>query len=912
MSSYVFSFGDGHVEGDPTRKDLLGGKGAGLAEMTRIGLPVPPGFTISTEVCALHAQQGKLPEDVKDSVLSALARIERQLDCAFGDESKPLLLSVRSGARASMPGMMDTILNLGLNDATCAGLARRTQNRRFAFDAYRRFVSMFADVALGLKREAFEHTLEEVRLRVARTLGIDVSRLNSEELKRAVPDSQIPEVELEGLVAAFKKIVLERTGQPFPDDPHTQLFLAIGSVFGSWNNHRAIVYRRMHDIPDSWGTACNIQAMVFGNLGDASATGVAFTRNPSTGERKLYGEWLPNAQGEDVVAGIRTPMPLQDGPNSLEVQMPEAYAELAAISERLERHFRDMQDLEFTIQERKLFMLQCRGGKRTSHAAVRIAVEMAREGLISQDEAVLRVPASSLDQLLHPTLDPKAEKRLLATGLAASPGAAQGHIVFHADEAERLASQGKAVILVRIETSPEDIHGMKAARGILTARGGMTSHAAVVARGMGKACVAGCSAVQVSYPNNTMSITLYDDDGRMKNTVKLKRGDLITIDGSTGQLFEGAVPTVPAGLNNEFGLLMEWADASHNIKVRANADTPLDARIARSFGAEGIGLCRTEHMFFDEARIRAMREMILADDLAAREKALSKLLPVQREDFECIFQEMNGLPVTIRLLDPPLHEFLPQDERQIAELATIMNVSALRLEQRIRDLHEYNPMLGHRGCRLAITYPEIYAMQVRAILEAARNSAAKGISVLPEIMIPLALSKSELVRMRALVERVASEVFEGGAAVPYTFGTMIELPRAALRAGELAEVAEFFSFGTNDLTQCTMGLSRDDAGKFLPAYVEGGILPKDPFVSLDQEGVGELVRMAVERGRASRPGMKMGVCGEHGGDPESVRFFHGVGLDYVSCSPFRVAIARLAAAQAEIEKRTATRAASTN
>ncbi|HQY62156.1 MAG: pyruvate, phosphate dikinase [Myxococcales bacterium] len=914
MTHHVYSFGGGGCDGDPSRKDLLGGKGAGLAEMSRIGLPVPPGFTISTEVCQLFKVNGALPADVREAVHAAMGKIEAELGMKFGDPSAPLLVSVRSGARASMPGMMDTILNLGLNDATCEGLAARTKNARFAYDAYRRFVAMFADVALGIKREAFDHALDEARMRVARARGVDVTLLNSEELKRRVPDSELDEAELRGLVTTFKALVLEKGGRPFPEDPTEQLLTAIGAVFGSWSNHRAIVYRKMHDIPESWGTACNIQAMVFGNLGDTSATGVAFTRNPSTGERRLYGEWLPNAQGEDVVAGIRTPLPLlaEGGDGSLEARMPKAFAELAGIAERLEKHFRDMQDLEFTVQDGKLYMLQCRTGKRTARAAVRAAVEMVREGLISKEEAVLRVPPSSLDQLLHPTLDPRAERRLLATGLAASPGAAQGHIVFHADEAERLAEKGKPVILVRVETSPEDIHGMKAARGIITARGGMTSHAAVVARGMGKACVAGCSAIQVSYASGTMSVTLYDENGRMKGTAKLKRGDLVTIDGGTGQVFEGAIPTVPASLSGEFGELMAWADECRTLRVRANADTPLDAKTARAFGAEGIGLCRTEHMFFDEERIRAMREMILSDEVTAREKALAKLLPVQKDDFIGIFKEMDGLPVTIRLLDPPLHEFLPQDERQIAELATIMNVSALRLEQRIKDLHEYNPMLGHRGCRLAITYPEIYAMQVRAILLAALEVTRAGVSCHPEIMIPLAMTRTELERMKELVLRVAAEVFEGQEPIPYSFGTMIELPRAALRANELAEVAEFFSFGTNDLTQCTMGLSRDDAGKFLPAYVDSGVLPKDPFVSLDQDGVGELVKLACERGRAARPGMKLGVCGEHGGDPASVAFFHRAGLDYVSCSPFRVAIARLAAAQAEIERRGKLTAGSTN
>jgi pyruvate,orthophosphate dikinase len=667
------------------------------------------------------------------------------------------------------------------------------------------------------------------------------------------------------------------------------------------------VYRKMHDIPESWGTACNIQAMVFGNLGETSATGVAFTRDPSTGERVVYGEWLPNAQGEDVVAGIRTPMTIRAVPgkeqDALEKRMPEAYAALTAIAARLEKHFKDMQDLEFTIQEGRLYMLQCRAAKRTAPAAVRTAVEMTKEGLISKDEAILRVNPSSLDQLLHPTLDPNAPKRLLARGLSASPGAAQGRIVFSADEAERRAGQGEAVILVRVETSPEDIHGMKAARGILTARGGMTSHAAVVARGMGKPCVAGCSALAVSYPEQIVTITQYDEDGRPTETVTLKRGDVITLDGGAGHVYLGAIPTVAAALTGEFGELMTWADAARTMRVRANADTPLDARTARSFGAEGIGLCRTEHMFFDEERIRAVREMILADDVTQREAALAKLLPYQRQDFIEIFREMKGLPVTIRLLDPPLHEFLPTERKQIEELAVVLSVTVARLEQRIKDLHEFNPMLGHRGCRLAITYPEIYAMQVRAILEAAVTATIEGAGVQPEIMIPLAMTREELVRMRAIVDRVAGEVFASGPKVSFLFGTMIELPRAALRAHDLAQMADFFSFGTNDLTQCTMGLSRDDAGRFLPAYVETGILAKDPFVTIDVDGVGALVRLAAERGRQTKSTLKLGICGEHGGDPESIKFFRDAKLDYVSCSPFRVTIARLAAAQAEVLQR---------
>jgi phosphoenolpyruvate synthase/pyruvate phosphate dikinase len=1319
----VFSFGEGKAEGDPTRRDLLGGKGAGLAEMTTLGLPVPPGFTISTEACRGYTTTGSMPAELQPEVDEALALLEKRLGMRFGDPKAPLLVSVRSGARASMPGMMDTILNLGLNDVTAKGLAQRTGNPRFVFDAYRRFVAMFADVALGVSREHFEHALDQTRARIAKTKNIDATRLNAEELRRKVTDAEIPADELEKLVATFKAIVRDKTKSDFPEDPKEQLVGAIRAVFKSWSNHRAVVYRKMHDIPESWGTACNIQAMVFGNLGDTSATGVAFTRDPATGERVLYGEWLPNAQGEDVVAGIRTPMPIRaekGAADSLEHRMPAAFQTLVAIGERLEKHFRDMQDLEFTIQEGTLYMLQCRAAKRTGPAAVRAAVEMAKENLITREEAVLRVNPASLDQLLHPTLDPSAPKKLLAKGLHASPGAAQGRIVFSADEAERRAGQGEAVILVRVETSPEDIHGMKAARGILTARGGMTciagetrvltdkglltaeaafarfeagepfrilsfdartmrpvwrdviaagkkpsdvisvsvsqtgrvdenvlrmtgdhkmfalerrrlvkkpladvlaaddfvtvlaglpgladtavspalayvagailsdghvvlkptkgsvtfvqkptpekaefiaaveqaferafdvpfsyvreretvaelkgrtirgsvedricfrrdpaarlmeirndvagwvltldrtallhflagyvdgdgtyaeessavrlqisvsgnrtsfleglalaclrlgivpqitsnrenwslqiaeqveeivafthrvrpeipprsyasrclsvrglfsdivedvnfmgrareglkrnllfgadkirrdylplcppdarrdleallessirsfrakqtagaepatvynfevdasseidkcfvvfssrltpvlvsnSHAAVVARGMGKPCVAGCSALAVSYPEQTVAITQYDEAGRATDTVTLKKGDVITLDGGAGHVYLGAVPTVNAALTGEFGELMGWADAVRTMKVRANADTPLDARTARGFGAEGIGLCRTEHMFFDEERIRAVREMILADDVTARETALAKLLPHQRQDFVEIFREMRGLPVTIRLLDPPLHEFLPTEHKQIEELAQLLRVSVVRLEQRIKDLHEFNPMLGHRGCRLAITYPEIYAMQVRAILEAAADVSAGGGTVVPEIMIPLAMTREELTRMRAIVDKVADEVFATHAKVPFSFGTMIELPRAALRADELAQAADFFSFGTNDLTQCTMGLSRDDAGKFLPAYVETGILPKDPFVTIDVDGVGALVRIAAERGKQTKSTLKLGICGEHGGDPESIRFFREARLDYVSCSPFRVTIARLSAAQAEV------------
>ena len=916
MAKSVFFFGDGKAEGDPKRRDVLGGKGAGLAEMTSLGLPVPPGFTIGTDVCNVFAKTKRVPEEVRAEVEAAVGRLEKSMGARLGDASAPLLVSVRSGGRASMPGMMDTILNLGLSDAAAEGLAAKTKNPRFAYDAYRRFIAMHAGIALGVSREPFDKALDEARARVAGTKGIDVTRLNAEELKRRVPDADIPADELKGLVTAFKAIVKKETGRDFPSDPREQLWQAIEAVFASWNNHRAIVYRKMHDIPDDWGTACNIQAMVFGNLGDTSATGVAFTRDPSTGEKKLYGEWLPNAQGEDVVAGIRTPLPLSSrtggaggragghpGEESLETRMPEAFRELDRIAATLEKHFRDMQDLEFTIQSGKLYMLQCRGAKRAARAAVRVAVDMVKEGLITNDEAVLRVDAGGIDQLLHPTLDPNAPKKLLARGLPASPGAASGHVVFSADEAERRAGQGKPVILVRVETSPEDIHGMKAARGIITARGGMTSHAAVVARGMGKPCVAGVSALAVNYDTQTMTITVYDDAGHPTEHVTFKKGDIVTIDGGTGHVYEGAVPTVSAALSGEFGELMTWADAGRTMRVRANADTPLDARTARAFGAEGIGLCRTEHMFFEEERIEAMREMILADDARGRATALAKLLPFQREDFVGIFREMRGLPVTIRLLDPPLHEFLPTEPKQLEHLSKAMGVPVAKLAQRTKDLHEFNPMLGHRGCRLAITFPEIYAMQVRAILEAAVQVAGEGAEVHPEIMIPLAMTRAELEKTRAIVDDVAKEVFKGGRPVPFSFGTMVELPRAALRAGELAQEAEFFSFGTNDLTQATMGLSRDDAGKFLPAYIESGILPRDPFVSIDEEGVGALVETAVERGRKARAKLKLGVCGEHGGDPASIAFFQRAGLDYVSCSPFRVPIARLAAAQAALRSR---------
>jgi pyruvate,orthophosphate dikinase len=903
MEQQIYFFGSGQADGDASMKNLLGGKGAGLAEMSRLGIPVPPGFTLTTEVCNhFFAEGGELPEPLREAIRADMARVGEIVGASFGDPARPLLVSVRSGARASMPGMMDTILNLGLSPALVEGLAARTGNRRFALDAYRRLIQIYAGVVLGVERDKLEPALRAARQRAAAARGMDTSRLNAAELERKLPDSQIDEAALEGLVAEEKRIVLAETGKPFPDDPWDQLWGAIGAVFRSWYNPRAKVYRGMHDIPETWGTACTVQAMVFGNLGDDSATGVAFTRDPSTGERRFFGEWLPNAQGEDVVAGVRTPFPISkgsgEGANALEVRMPGCYGELVAIYRKLEQHFRDMQDIEFTIQAGKLYLLQCRNGKRTGRAAVRIAVEMVKEGLISEREAILRVDPASVEQILHPSIDPTADKRLLARGLPASPGAASGQVVFTADEAERRAGQGKAVILVRAETSPEDIHGMKAARGILTARGGMTSHAAVVARGMGKSCVAGCSAVSVSQEHQSMAVTLYDVSGHPSEVITVKAGDTITLDGGTGQVFLGAVPTVPAALSGEFGELMVWADKVRKLRVRANADTPLDARTARNFGAEGIGLCRTEHMFFDEERIAAVREMILAGDVTARRRALAKLLPFQRDDFVGLFRAMAGLPVTIRLLDPPLHEFLPEDRATLEALAKEMSVSVRTLERKNEELEEFNPMLGHRGCRLAITFPEIYEMQARAILEAACTVAAEGVEVHPEIMIPLAMTRRELDIIKASVDRVKEEVFaEKGRRLEVPYGTMIELPRAALMAGELAQTAEFFSFGTNDLTQTTLGISRDDAGKFLGAYVEAGIFAKDPFQTLDIAGVGALVAMAKERGRAARPGIKLGICGEHGGDPVSIQFFGKVGLDYVSCSPFRVPIARLAAAQ---------------
>jgi pyruvate, orthophosphate dikinase len=881
---WVYAFGGGKAEGRAAMRNLLGGKGAGLAEMAQLGLPVPPGFTITTEVCTYFYQHGKTyPKDLKRQVDAALSTVGRITGKTFGDRENPLLVSVRSGARASMPGMMDTVLNLGLNDVTVKALAAKSGDRRFALDSYRRFITMYSDVVLGIDHHHFEEILDDHKDRNGYTLDTD---LNADDL--------------EELVARYKERVDEERGEPFPQEPDAQLWGAIGAVFGSWMNQRAITYRRLHNIPESWGTAVNVQAMVFGNMGESSATGVAFTRNPSTGEKKLYGEYLINAQGEDVVSGIRTPQEITEAARketgsdkpSMEKALPEAFAALKRIQSTLERHYRDMQDLEFTVEQGKLWMLQTRSGKRTAQAALRIAVDLAQEKLIDRTEAVKRIEPSALDQLLHPTIDPKAERKIIATGLPASPGAASGEIVFSSDEAEALKSQGRKVILVRVETSPEDIHGMHAAQGILTTRGGMTSHAAVVARGMGKPCVSGAGSLRVDYRAQTLTAG---------GTV-LKKGDTLTIDGATGQVLAGAVPMLEPVLAGEFATVMKWADELRVLKVRANADTPADARAAIKFGAEGIGLCRTEHMFFDEDRIRAVREMILAEDETARRAALAKLLPMQRGDFLALFKIMGGLPVTIRLLDPPLHEFLPHSEEEIAAVAEAMGADPQRLADRARELHEFNPMLGFRGCRLAIAYPEIAEMQARAIFEAAAEAARQtGKTVAPEIMVPLIASKRELDLVKERIDATAAKVAaETGARLKYQVGTMIELPRAALKADEIAESAEFFSFGTNDLTQTAFGISRDDAASFLNIYTAKGILPSDPFVSLDRDGVGELIRIASERGRKTRGKLKLGICGEHGGDPASVAFCHEVGLDYVSCSPFRVPIARLAAAQAAL------------
>ncbi len=884
MAKWVYGFGGGSAEGRADMKNLLGGKGANLAEMASLGLPVPPGFTITTEVCTyFYAHDRTYPAELKAAVEAGMAKIESVIGAKFGDADNPLLVSVRSGARASMPGMMDTVLNLGLNDTTVEGLARQSGDARFAWDSYRRFITMYSNVVLGIDHEHFEEILDHRKS--ARDLDNDTG-LTADDWRAVVAD--------------YKAMVERELGEKFPEEPHEQLWGAIGAVFGSWMNNRAVTYRRLHDIPADWGTAVNVQAMVFGNMGDDCATGVAFTRNPSTGVDEFYGEYLVNAQGEDVVAGIRTPQYLSKAARdaaqsplpSMEEVMPEVFKQLLGVRQKLESHFRDMQDIEFTVQKRRLWMLQTRNGKRTTKAALTIAIDMAKSGLITREEAVSRIEPAALDQLLHPTLDPKAPRTVLGKGLPASPGAAVGKAVFTAADAEAWDLRNEPVILVRVETSPEDIGGMHVAQGILTSRGGMTSHAAVVARGMGVPCVSGAGSIRIDVRGRTFTAA-----GQV-----VREGDTITIDGSTGEVMLGAVPTLRPELSGDFALLMEWADAARTMKVRTNAETPTDARTAREFGAEGIGLCRTEHMFFEPSRIVAVREMILAADEQGRRAALAKLLPYQRKDFEEIFEIMQGLPVTVRLLDPPLHEFLPHTEEEMAEVARAAGADVAVLKARNAQLHEANPMLGHRGCRLGISYPEIYEMQVRAIFEAAvAVSGRDGQSVTPEVMIPLVSSKKEFDIMKALVDRTARAVFdEAKREVPYLVGTMIELPRAALVADAIAQSASFFSFGTNDLTQTTLGMSRDDAGPFLAAYRQQNIIEHDPFATIDIEGVGELVKIAAERGRKTRKDLKLGICGEHGGDPASIAFCQTVGLDYVSCSPYRVPIARLAAAQAAI------------
>ncbi|MGY5806575.1 pyruvate, phosphate dikinase [Rhizobium sp. LEGMi198b] len=884
MTKWVYTFGDGKAEGRAKDYERLGGKGANLAEMCSLGLPVPPGLTIISEVCAFYYKNGRnVPEDLKLQVMQGLKQMEAITGRKFGDTVRPLLVSVRSGGRASMPGMMDTVLNLGLNDDTVQALGHDAGDARFAWDSYRRFIQMYADVVMGLDNEIFEEILEDEKARLGHEFDTDLSA-----------------VEWQHVVSLYKAVIEEELDEAFPQEPEVQLWGAVGAVFSSWMNPRAITYRHLHNIPEAWGTAVNIQAMVFGNLGNSSATGVAFTRNPSTGEKELYGEFLVNAQGEDVVAGIRTPQSITEAARiasgydrpSMEKLMPEAFAEFRRICAELEAHYRDMQDLEFTIERGKLWMLQTRAGKRTTKAAMKVAVDMVDEGLITEDEAVSRIEPSTLDQLLHPTIDPRVHREIIGSGLPASPGAATGEVVFTAEEAIVAEEEGRKVILVRIETSPEDIHGMHAAEGILTTRGGMTSHAAVVARGMGIPCVVGAGTMRIDMRNEKL----------IGIGVTLKKGDIVTIDGSTGQVLRGEVAMIQPELSGDFGRIMDWADRSRRMTVRTNADTPADARAARSFGAEGIGLCRTEHMFFEGDRIHVMREMILAEGEEGRRAALAKLLPMQRLDFTGMFTIMHGLPVTIRLLDPPLHEFLPKTDEEIAEVAGIMGMEPAILRQRVDALHEFNPMLGHRGCRLAISYPEIVEMQARAIFEAAVSAAKEtGAAVVPEIMVPLVGLRSELDYVKARIEEVARAVMtEAKMKIDYLVGTMIELPRAALRAHIIAEAAEFFSFGTNDLTQTTFGMSRDDAAAFIPTYQRKGIIEHDPFISLDFDGVGELIRIAAERGRRTRNDMKLGICGEHGGDPASIHFCEEIGLDYVSCSPFRVPIARLAAAQAAI------------
>ena len=886
MTKWVYSFGGGSAEGSADLRNLLGGKGANLAEMSSLGLPVPPGFTITTEVCThFYANGRSYPGELEADVAAALAAVEKTIGATLGDAKNPLLVSVRSGARASMPGMMDTVLNLGLNDETVAGLTKISGDERFAWDSYRRFLQMYGEVVLGIEHHHFESVIDDYKIDAGVTL-----------------DTELTAEDWQTIAAGFKDIVRSETGSPFPQDVHGQLWGAIGAVFGSWMNQRAVTYRRLNNIPEDWGTAVSVQAMVFGNRGDDCATGVAFTRNPSTGANEFYGEFLVNAQGEDVVAGIRTPQSLtvagkkanSSNLPAMEEVMPQVYGELLEVRDKLEDRYRDMQDIEFTVERGRLWMLQTRTGKRTAAAALKIAVNLVEEGVIDEAEAIQRIEPNSLDQLLHPMLDPSAKLNVLARGLPASPGAAAGKLVFSAEEAESCASRGEAVILARVETSPEDIHGMHAARGILTARGGMTSHAAVVARGMGRPCVAGAGDLRIDYATGTMTV---------RNTL-VRAGEMITLNGSTGEVILGEVPTIEPTLSGDFGTLMKWADELRTLKVRTNAETPTDARAARSFGAEGIGLSRTEHMFFEADRIGAIREMIMADEERGRRAALAKLLPMQRADFQEIFKIMAGLPVTIRLLDPPLHEFLPKTEPEYDEMARVTGKTVSEVRQRTLALHETNPMLGHRGCRLGITFPEIYEMQVVAIFEAACAAAKETpAAVEPEIMVPLIATKREFDILKEMVDRVGERIMKReGVEVPYLVGTMIELPRAALLAGEIAKTAEFFSFGTNDLTQTTYGLSRDDAASFIGAYQKLGIFEQDPFVTLDTTGVGELIRIAAERGRTTRPGLKLGICGEHGGDPASVRFCHEVGLDYVSCSPYRVPIARLAAAQAELAK----------
>jgi len=881
---WVYLFSAEKTEGNKDMKDLLGGKGANLAEMCSLKLDVPPGFTVTTQACLDYEQNAKvINEEIRSQVLKALSESERLTGKKFGDNANPLLFSVRSGARASMPGMMDTVLNLGLNDQSVLGLAKLTNNERFAWDSYRRFIQMYANVVMDFNVSLLEATLEDLK-----------------EARGVHEDTKLSANDLKELVVVYKRIILEESGESFPTEPMEQLWRAIGAVFNSWGNPRAVKYREIYDIPHTWGTAVNVQSMVFGNMGDDCATGVCFTRDPSTGERKFFGEYLINAQGEDVVAGIRTPQPINDFSKNdsnknfktLEEAMPEAFKELTEVYKKLEAHYKDMQDIEFTIENKKLYILQTRNGKRTAAAGIKIAVDLVSEGILSKAEALLRVNPEDLNQLLHPRLDPKANKKIIAKGLPASPGAGAGIIAFTSERAHSLAEEGRKVILVRQETSPEDIAGMVASQGILTARGGMTSHAAVVARGMGKPCVAGCSSLMIDHAAGTLTVA----------GVRYKEGDSLTIDGATGEVIEGIVPTIDAAITDDFATFMKWSDEFRKLGVRTNADTPDDSRVAVKFGAEGIGLCRTEHMFFEKDRILAVREMIFANTVKDRKLALAKILPFQREDFVGIFTVLNGLPVNIRLLDPPLHEFLPHSEEDKKELADSLHLDIKTIENRGSQLHEFNPMLGHRGCRLGVTFPEIYRMQVQAIIEAAIVCADKGITVIPEIMIPLVALEGELTILKQdAIDEIERVFKEKGKKIKYKIGTMIELPRAAIMAGQIAKHAEFFSFGTNDLTQTTFGLSRDDAGKFLPEYVTKGLVPNDPFVTIDQDGVGFLMKHAVSEGRKANPDMHFGICGEHGGESKSIEFCHKIGLDYVSCSPYRVPIARLSAAQAAIK-----------